>query len=64
MTTLVINCIIGSGIFALPGELNRLLGRASPLAMMFAALVMAIIMACITEVAVNRNIPCLSKLGH
>ncbi len=27
MTALVINCIIGSGIFALPGELNRLLGR-------------------------------------
>jgi basic amino acid/polyamine antiporter, APA family len=51
MTALVINCIIGSGIFGLPGELNRLLGRASPFAMIFAALAMALIMACSTEVA-------------
>jgi len=51
MTALVINCIIGSGIFGLPGELNRLLGRASPLAMIFAAIAMATIMASIAEVA-------------
>src|SRR5262250_3231806 len=51
MTALVINGIFGSGIFALPGELNRLLGRASSFAMIFAALAMAIIMACNVEVA-------------
>ncbi len=51
MTALVINCIIGSGIFGVPSELTRLLGRASPIAMIVAALVMSIIMACIAEVA-------------
>src|SRR5262250_2864424 len=51
MTALVINGIFGAGIFALPGELNRLLGRASSFAMIFAALAMAIIMACNVEVA-------------
>lgn len=51
MTAVVINSLIGSGIFALPGELNRLLGRASPFAMVFAAGAMAVIMACVAEVA-------------
>src|SRR5262249_29798391 len=46
MTALVINCIIGGGIFGLPSELTRLLGRASPFAMISAALGMAVIMAC------------------
>jgi len=50
MTALVINCIIGGGIFGLPGEVTRLLGRTSPLAMIFAALGMAVIVACIAEV--------------
>ena|SRR5437588_11575430 len=50
MTPLVINCIIGGGIFGLPGEVTHLLGRASPLAMIFAALGMAVIIACIMEV--------------
>ena len=57
MTALVINCIIGGGIFGLPGELTRLLGRASPFAMIFAALGMAIVMACITEVASQFSEP-------
>jgi basic amino acid/polyamine antiporter, APA family len=57
MTALVINGIIGAGIFALPGELNRLLGRASPFAVIFAALAMAIIMACIGEVASQFSEP-------
>ncbi|MGA9883430.1 MAG: APC family permease [Candidatus Acidiferrales bacterium] len=48
---LVINCIIGSGIFGIPGELTRRLGRASPLAMIAAGLAMATIMACYAEVA-------------
>jgi APA family basic amino acid/polyamine antiporter len=51
MTGLVINCIIGSGIFGVPGELNRLLGRASPVAMILAALIMACIIAPAAEVA-------------
>ncbi|HEX9120565.1 MAG TPA: APC family permease [Terriglobales bacterium] len=57
MTALVINCIIGGGIFGLPGELTRLLGRASPLAMIFAALGMAVIMACVAEVASQFSEP-------
>ena len=51
MIALVINCIIGSGIFGLPSELNRLLGNASPTAMLAGALLMAIIMVCVIEVA-------------
>jgi APA family basic amino acid/polyamine antiporter len=57
MTALVINCIIGGGIFGLPGELNRLLGRASPFAMIFAALGMALILACFAEVASQFSEP-------
>ncbi|HUO26075.1 MAG TPA: APC family permease [Candidatus Aquilonibacter sp.] len=51
MTGLVINCIIGSGIFGLPGELNRLVQRASPIAMIVAGILMASIMAPAAEVA-------------
>jgi len=57
MTGLVINSIVGSGIFGVPSELTRLLGRASPLAMVFAALGMAIIMSAITEVASQFSEP-------
>jgi amino acid transporter len=57
LIALVINSIIGSGIFGVPGELTRLLGRASPLAMVFAALGIAVIMACIAEVASQFSEP-------
>jgi len=57
MTALVINCIIGGGIFGLPGELNRLLGRASPLAVVFAAAGVGVIMACAAEVASQFSEP-------
>jgi basic amino acid/polyamine antiporter, APA family len=57
MTALVINGIIGSGIFALPDELRRLLGRASPFAVIFAAVAMAIIMSCVAEVASQFSEP-------
>jgi basic amino acid/polyamine antiporter, APA family len=57
MTALVINCIIGGGIFGLPGELTRLLGRASPFAMILAALGMAVILACFAEVASQFSEP-------
>ena len=51
LTALVINAIIGSGIFGLPSELTRLLGRASPLAMLAAAFAMATMILCMAEVA-------------
>ncbi len=54
---LALNCIIGSGIFGLPGELNRLVGRASPLAMIFAALAMGCIMAAMAEVGSQFSEP-------
>src|SRR5215467_727544 len=57
LIALVVNSIIGSGIFGVPGELTRLLGRASPLAMIFAALGIAVIMACIAEVASQFSEP-------
>src|SRR5215472_2019570 len=57
MTALVINCIIGSGIFGVPSELTRLLGRAGPLAMLIAGLVVAIILGCLAEVASQFSEP-------
>lgn len=57
MTALVINTIIGGGIFGLPGELSRLLGRASPLAMVVGGLGMAVIMTCFAEVASQFSEP-------
>lgn len=48
---LAINSIIGSAIFGVPGELNRLLGPASPIILIVAAVAMAVIMACYVEVA-------------
>jgi len=51
MTALVINSIIGASIFGMPSELIRLLGRASPIAMLVAALIVSIIVACMAEVA-------------
>jgi basic amino acid/polyamine antiporter, APA family len=57
MTALVINTIIGSGVFGLPAELTRLLGRASPFAIIVGALGVAIIMACMAEVASQFSEP-------
>jgi APA family basic amino acid/polyamine antiporter len=54
---LVINCIIGSGIFGIPAELTKRLGRASPLVMIAAGLAMATIMACYAEVASQFSEP-------
>lgn len=50
LTALVVNCIIGSSIFGMPGEVYRMLGRASPLAMVAGALCMAVFIACAAEV--------------
>jgi basic amino acid/polyamine antiporter, APA family len=51
LAALVVNCIIGSGVFGLPSVLAGLLGRASVLAVVMAAAAMAVIMACVAEVA-------------
>ena len=51
MTALVINSIIGSGIFGLPSTIAGLLGKASPYAYLLAAVGIGIIMACFAEVA-------------
>jgi APA family basic amino acid/polyamine antiporter len=46
----MVNCIIGSGVFGLPAVLAGLLGRASVLAVILAAIGMGVIMACFAEV--------------
>lgn len=51
MTALIVNTIIGSGIFGIPSELNKILGRVSPVAMIVAGLGMGLMMACFAEVA-------------
>jgi amino acid transporter len=51
LAALVINSIIGSGIFGLPSIVAGLAGRASPLAYLIAAAGMGVIMACFAEVA-------------
>jgi amino acid transporter len=51
LTALVVNGIIGSGIFGLPAPLAAALGRASPWAALLAAAAMALIAACYAEVA-------------
>jgi amino acid transporter len=51
LAALVVNCVIGSGIFGLPSVLAALLGRASVLAVVLAAAAMGVIMACFAEVS-------------
>jgi amino acid transporter len=51
LAALVVNCIIGSGVFGLPSILAGLLGRASIFAVLVAAAAMAVIMACFSEVS-------------
>jgi len=46
----MLNNMIGSGIFGVPGELARMLGRASPAACVLAGLAIAVIIACFVEV--------------
>ena len=50
LTALVVNCIIGTSIFGMPGEVYRQLGRASTLATVAGALCMAVFIACAAEV--------------
>jgi amino acid transporter len=51
LTALVINSIIGSGIFGLPSTVAGYLGRQSPIAYLIAAAGMGVIIACFAEVA-------------
>ncbi len=51
LAALMVNCIIGSGVFGLPSVLAGLLGRASVLAVVLAAIAMGVILACFSEVA-------------
>lgn len=51
IAALIVNCIIGSGVFGLPSILAQLLGRKSVLAVVLSAVAVAIIMACFSEVA-------------
>lgn len=47
----MVNSIIGSGIFGLPSDVARLIGRASPWAVLMAGAAAGVIMACFAEVA-------------
>ncbi|MFY9646273.1 MAG: amino acid permease, partial [Terriglobales bacterium] len=51
LAALVINSIIGSGIFGLPATVAGLLGKRSVLAVLIAGAAMGVIMACYAEVA-------------
>jgi APA family basic amino acid/polyamine antiporter len=51
LTALVVNSVIGSGVFGLPSVVAGLLGRFSPLAVLLAGVGMAVIFACFAEVA-------------
>lgn len=50
-TALLVNTVIGSGIFGIPSALNGVVGRASPFAMILAGLAIGLMMACFAEVA-------------
>jgi basic amino acid/polyamine antiporter, APA family len=51
LAALMINCIIGSGVFGLPSVIAGALGNASPFAWIFAAAATGLVMACFAEVA-------------
>jgi amino acid transporter len=51
LTALVINSIIGSGIFGLPSVVAGYMGRQSPLAYLVAAAGIGVVIACFAEVA-------------
>src|SRR5678815_1883772 len=51
LTSLVINSIIGSGIFGLPSDIMRRVGNGAPFAYLIATIGMGLIMASFAEVA-------------
>ena len=51
LVALVLNSIIGSGIFGLPSVVSGRIGRMAPVAYFFAGAGMAVIAGCLSEVA-------------
>ena len=51
LTALVVNSIIGSGVFGLPSHVVGLIGKFSPLAVLLAGVGMGVIFGCFAEVA-------------
>jgi APA family basic amino acid/polyamine antiporter len=51
LTALILNTVVGSGIFGLPSVVAGYVGRWSPLAYLIAAVAVAVLMACFAEVA-------------
>ncbi len=51
LTALVVNSVIGSGVFGLPSTVAGILGKISPLAVLLAGGGMAVIFGCFAEVA-------------
>lgn len=51
LAALVVNSVIGSGVFGLPSTVAGLLGKFSPLAVLLAGAGMAVIVGCFAEVA-------------
>jgi len=51
LAALMVNSIIGSGVFGLPSSIAGLVGTASPWAVLLAGLAVGVIMACYAEVA-------------
>ena len=51
LTALVVNSVIGSGVFGLPSTVAALVGKFSPIAVLLAGAGMAVIFACFAEVA-------------
>jgi amino acid transporter len=51
LAALTINSIIGSGVFGLPSVVARLLGAASPIGVLVAGLLVAVVVTCFAEVA-------------
>ena len=51
LAALIVNSIIGSGLFGLPGAIAGTLGKASPWAVLLAGAVIGVVMGCFSEVA-------------
>ena len=51
LAALIVNSIIGSGLFGLPGVVAGMLGQASPWAVLLAGAMVGVVMACFAEVA-------------
>ncbi|GAC1428405.1 MAG: APC family permease [Terriglobales bacterium] len=51
LAALMVNAVIGGGVFGLPSDLAKLLGRSSPWAVLVAGAAVGIVMACFAEVA-------------